>query len=108
MIINNSTFPLYETHGINGINGIIGTNEGVFNSPNNTNSANNLNKPCPRLLETIGRKAAKQSRPFPGFVLPRSGSERWTPSALSLPVIFRACRLLSRVYKCDKSISKRN
>jgi len=63
MIINSSTLPLYETHGINGIFGIIGINERAFNSPNNTNSTNNTNKPCYRGGGTNGRKAAKRTRP---------------------------------------------
>jgi hypothetical protein len=54
------------------------------------------------------QKRPKQSRPFALFLLPRSAGKRLTPRPLLLSVKFRACRLLRRVPKCDKTISNCN
>jgi hypothetical protein len=84
--INNLIPPPCEIHENNETVETNGeTNEKVFNSLNNLNNTNNLINPCYGGDETIGRKAAKQSRPFSLFVLPGSAGKRWTASPLFSP-----------------------
>ena len=82
MNINNLILLPCEIHETNETNE---TNEKVFNSLNNLNNTNNLINPCYGLLETIGRKAARQSRPFALFILPGAADKHWTGSPLFSP-----------------------
>jgi len=57
------------------------------------------------LTKRIGRIPARRRPPFDSFILPRSAAKRLTLRQTLLPVKFRACRLLRRVHKYDKTIS---
>ena len=52
-----------------------------------------------------GQGPARGNRPFALFILPRLEAKRLTLRQTLLPVKFRACRLLRRVHKYDKTIS---
>ena len=62
-----------------------GETNGAFNNPNNLKNTNNLNNPCPRRMETNGRKPARDKCPgFPSMLLDL-GLEQRTSSPRLIP-----------------------
>lgn len=71
MTFNNLILPLYEIHEKIETIEINGETNGTSIRLNNLNNTNNINEPCPRLMETNGRKGAKEKSAFPFVMLLR-------------------------------------
>jgi hypothetical protein len=99
--VNNLTPSLCETYETIEIIETNGETNGTSIRLNNPNNTNNLNEPCPRLMETNGRKAARQRGGFALFILPGSRGERWISSPLLYPSISLKIKRIHHAHRRD-------